>query len=491
MAECKGAECKGGFSMSWRDRWLSAGWYSAVLAALVIAAWLSFAATASAQGSGDRSINFVVDTSGSMGGTPIAEAKDALRGASTAIPQSAHVGLRSYAGNCGNGGVVRVPLGPYDSSAFSSAVESLTAGGGTPTPDALRAGAADLPQGGERTLILISDGQSSCGDPCPVAEQIADDLGVSFRVHTVGFRAPESAESELDCIARVTGGTYVSASDREGLERAIGDAVAGVELDYVALGDSYSSGEGTRDYDEHQEAQDCHRGPKAWPRILQQRLSFIIPRIEHKACSGAKSAQMQEDYKGNPPQIPSEADESVDLVTLTAGGNDIDFVSIIQKCRKPGGDCADEPESTHFEKKLDNLYRRLTGEIYPALEKAYPAARIAHVGYPRITPPPGKSLYDCDDWLSSEEQAAAERLVQKLNGTIFLATQTSASIEWVDVTNVLNDRELCTENSWMNPLGIWPPKGWEQERGHPRVAGQEAYAEKVANELGFSPPPKF
>jgi len=35
---------------------------------------------------------------------------------------------------------------------------------------------------------------------------------------------------------------------------------------YAALGDSFSSGEGTFDYDPSPEAQACHRGPDAWPR---------------------------------------------------------------------------------------------------------------------------------------------------------------------------------------------------------------------------------
>lgn len=46
-------------------------------------------------------------------------------------------------------------------------------------------------------IVLVSDGESTCGDPCPTAESIAAQQGIDFKVHTVGFQAPESAENEL------------------------------------------------------------------------------------------------------------------------------------------------------------------------------------------------------------------------------------------------------------------------------------------------------
>jgi hypothetical protein len=58
---------------------------------------------------------------------------------------------------------------------------------------------------------------TTCGDPCPVAQDIAQTQGVNFKAYTVGFNAPDQAEGELQCIARVTGGAYIPASNTASL----------------------------------------------------------------------------------------------------------------------------------------------------------------------------------------------------------------------------------------------------------------------------------
>lgn len=168
---------------------------------------------------------FVVDTSGSMSGTPLEQAKEALRAGAAALEPEQAAGLRAYGGSCGDGGDLLVPVATDNIDELNAATEQLSAGGGTPTPDALRAAANDLPPTGDRTIVLISDGQSGCGDPCPVAEQIAQELGVGFRAHTVGFNAPDAAAAELTCIADATGGRYFTATNTEELSDAISTAV--------------------------------------------------------------------------------------------------------------------------------------------------------------------------------------------------------------------------------------------------------------------------
>ncbi|OZC96794.1 hypothetical protein CH281_23335 [Rhodococcus sp. 06-221-2] len=168
---------------------------------------------------------FVVDTSGSMSGTPLAQAKEALHAGIDALAPGQAAGLRSFAGGCGEGGSLLVPIGTDNKDELDSAADQLSANGGTPTPDALRAAAGDLPAIGDRTIILISDGQSSCGDPCVVAAQLKTQYGIDFRVHAVGFNAPDAAESELSCIAAATGGQYFTATNTTELSSAISTAI--------------------------------------------------------------------------------------------------------------------------------------------------------------------------------------------------------------------------------------------------------------------------
>ena len=198
----------------------------ALLSLLVAVATIS-APVVQAQESASRqsSVLFVVDTSGSMSGSPLSQAKEALRAGIEALAPGQAAGLRSFSGSCGDGGRLLVPVATDNKDQLNAATTQLSADGGTPTPDALRAAARDLPTSGDRTIVLISDGQSSCGNPCAVAQEIKNDLGVDFRVHAVGFNAPTNAESELSCIANATGGQYFTATNTDELAQAISTAV--------------------------------------------------------------------------------------------------------------------------------------------------------------------------------------------------------------------------------------------------------------------------
>lgn len=194
---------------------------------LVVATAIGFAISAerSSAQTGPRVVLFVVDLSTSMAGKPLTDAQSALKGATSVLP-GANVGLRSFGGPCEGRGIERLAIGPFDEPSFNSAVDSLAIGPpGTPTPAALVAAGATLPPEGDRTIVLVSDGESSCGAPCPVAQALKRRLGKGFRIDAVGFRT-HPAESELACVARVTGGTYVSVSDTAALQAALAKASA-------------------------------------------------------------------------------------------------------------------------------------------------------------------------------------------------------------------------------------------------------------------------
>lgn len=196
------------------------------IASLVVVIAIGCAASAerSSAQSRPRVILFVVDTSTSMAGKPLADAQSALKGGISALP-GADVGLRSFGGPCGSPGIERLAIGPFDEPSFSSAVDSLSIGKtGTPTPAALLAAGATLPPDGDRTIVLVSDGGSSCGDPCPAARALKQRLGEGFRIDAVGFRTPD--QFELACVAGVTGGSDVSVSNAAALQAALTKASA-------------------------------------------------------------------------------------------------------------------------------------------------------------------------------------------------------------------------------------------------------------------------
>ena len=269
------------------------------------------------------------------------------------------------------------------------------------------------------------------------------------------------------------------------------------DIHMVALGDSYSSGEGTSPVDNNAAADRCDRGPGAWPRQMQQGV-IGISTIVHLACTGAKTADLFDWYKGNPPQLPinGKPDPNIQLVTITIGGNDVGFAKIIRSCYLTFSSCAKVADSPSWKNSLDDLRSELSNDVYPEIRREYPNALIVHAGYPRIMPPPGVTPYKCG-WLSAPEQVSAEKMAQTLNDAIAQAVAEYAvsfvdtQIVFAPVRDALSGHELCTPDSWMNPLNPTGALPGRAPEGHPNLRGYQAYGETVATDLGFTLKPGF
>ncbi len=238
----------------------------------------------------------------------------------------------------------------------------------------------------------------------------------------------------------------------------------------VALGDSFSSGEGAPPYDANPKG--CNRADAGWARRLHRDVADIRS-LDLRACSGAtvKDVLSRTGKGGGAPQLPATPDPSVTLVTITVGGNDVGFGAIVATCFILS--CASVPGSGLFHIALDQLATALDSNLYPAIARAYPKARIVHVGYPRLTPPVGQAIHDCA-WLSSDEQPATAQIVAELDQTI-QAAATRAHVTYVDTTDAFAGHELCSGSSWVNPVSL---SG--QSQAHPTAAGQEALERAVA-----------
>lgn len=104
---------------------------------------------------------------------------------------------------------------------------------------------------------------------------------------------------------------------------------------YVAMGDSYASGEGNPTFEggtDVASGNQCHRSPNSYPRLLQREESLDLGRLAFVACSGATT----DDVLGLPEtddpigkwseqaQINQLSDDT-EIVTLSIGGNDVGF----------------------------------------------------------------------------------------------------------------------------------------------------------------------
>ncbi|MEU4198071.1 VWA domain-containing protein [Kribbella sp. NPDC026611] len=184
---------------------------------------------------GGGKLVLVLDSSGSMaepagdGHTKIAAARSALSSVVTKLPAEAQVGLRVYgatvfkrtqAGACTDTQLT-VPIGTGNRPQLQSAIAKYKPYGETPIGYSLQQAAKDLGPTGQRTIVLVSDGEATCApDPCVVAKSIANQ-GIDLKIDVVGFRVGGAARSQLQCVAREGRGDYYDADSTIDLEAGL------------------------------------------------------------------------------------------------------------------------------------------------------------------------------------------------------------------------------------------------------------------------------
>lgn len=182
---------------------------------------------------------FIIDASGSMnaafsGNTRLTVAKEALTSLIAELSPNINASLWAYghrlsqadpAASCEDIEEI-VPLAPFDAAAFTDAVTNLTAIGYTPITTSLQQAAETLPPGERNIVVLLSDGEETCGgDPCAVAGALAAS-GVDLQVNTIGLAVDAVTRAQLQCIADATGGTYFDADDPDTLTSSLIEAAA-------------------------------------------------------------------------------------------------------------------------------------------------------------------------------------------------------------------------------------------------------------------------
>ncbi len=230
---------------------------------------------------------------------------------------------------------------------------------------------------------------------------------------------------------------------------------------YTALGDSYSSGVGTRNYYEDSGA--CHRSPQAYPVIVAQHLGAPLT---FAACSGARVPDVLN-------QLGSLS-ASTAYVSVSVGGNDAGFADVITQCAKPWPyTCTTEINNANayirntLPGSLDNLYNQIATRA--------PNARVAVVGYPRIF-----NGEECNALarISPQEQASLNQTADLLATT--LSGRASAhGFGFVDVRSAFAGHAVCDDAEWIN--GLSNPI---LESYHPKTTGHASgYAPAVESRL--------
>lgn len=218
---------------------------------------------------------------------------------------------------------------------------------------------------------------------------------------------------------------------------------------YTALGDSYSSGTGTREY--FDDSGDCLRGPKAYPQLWAD--SHEVSAFNFVACSGATT----DDVNANQLSALS-ADTS--LVTISVGGNDIGFADTIQKCLLGSEDACDGAVGEFETRARDELPAKLE-TTYANIHESAPNANVVVVGYPRLNESGDCGIPGYSETKRQRLNEGADVLAESISGSA-----SAAGFSYVDARDGFDGHGVCGEQEWING-----PSNPLQESFHPNVDG--------------------
>jgi hypothetical protein len=169
------------------------------------------------QAAARRNIEIVLDLSGSMKlplgqSTRIATARAVLRDVLARIPDDFSVGLRVYAHRysarqketCTDTELVS-KIAPLDRQRILSIVDRLQPRGETPLVYSILQAPADLKAVGGGSLVVITDGEETCGGNLVEAARQLKNAGLPILLNIVGFTVTgKNVEQDLTTLAEAT-----------------------------------------------------------------------------------------------------------------------------------------------------------------------------------------------------------------------------------------------------------------------------------------------
>lgn len=291
-------------------------------------------------------------------------------------------------------------------------------------------------------------------------------------------------------------------------------ALTGVSGGYVALGDSYSAGEGLPPFAPGTAATGCDRSVhSAYPVLLFRLLRRHDRRgwLRFTACSGALVSQLLSAAHRPgavvPPQLSGTVRPSARLVTLTIGGNNAIFAKVVSACLASGS-CLRErfpppgvreatarpvPPGQLLTQWGPATIEQIGGEdaaTFRTLRRDFPHARIIVIGYPYLfpaTPAPGFPFYPpmCASILnrfSAAERAGFRRLQDDFNNRLYEEAAASG-VEFVSPRATWAGHEPCgPDGQYTNSVKPYLnfPNPVNGGSFHPNAAGQDALARLLA-----------
>lgn len=310
-------------------------------------------------------------------------------------------------------------------------------------------------------------------------------------------------------------------------------------LTYLALGDSYSSGEG--DIGKKTDglnyylsgtasAGDCHVSSRSYPFLLRDKWGLDSSNMRSVACSGAR---VLPDMYGNPDNYTGQgsrhAGSSNDdrnkiqesalekftpgdvqqlefvkkykpsIITLTGGGNDVGFASMLSYCAYGSGkldtawDRIEEgiygiftcsyaiPNSVVQQITLRAISDQYTytAELLKRIKEVSPQSKVYMIGYPSFV---SVGPVNCISALELDvtERRTVQYFLALLNSNLKKAAD-DQGVTFIDVQDSLNGGRICEGSEYMTDIKKVDVLNESDMNGlfHPNAEGHEKMAEVI------------
>ena len=216
----------------------------------------------------------------------------------------------------------------------------------------------------------------------------------------------------------------------------ISAAPAQAASSYVALGDSYSSGTGTRSY--IADGTSCQRSTYAYPSLIAASKGLAL---NFRACSGATIADVTGSQLG-------ALTTSTTHVTLSVGGNDAGFADVLTECAMPGWASNCNGAIDAAQSFVNNVLPGKLATLYTSIRSKAPNAKVVIVGYPRIF-----QGADCNalTWFSPAEETRLNAMADLLNSKTASAAG-AKGFAFANPTSRFVGHAVCDSVEWLNGL---------------------------------------
>ncbi len=236
---------------------------------------------------------------------------------------------------------------------------------------------------------------------------------------------------------------------------------------YAALGDSTAAGTGLPTGPNPGDSE-CGRSAQAYPHMVAQARGLSVA---HIACSGATMQNLLTKQRIKGTSLPAQLDSAFvagtpQLITITAGANDLHWDSILIRCTR--GTCGTAQDKRTVESSLANVQAQTQAVLEQIKNRSggSPPKTIITGYYNPIS----ANCAASQSRVTADEIAWVSDQLARLNDTLQNVGRSAPFATFVPIDFTSHD--ICSPDPWVQGLNDSSPL-------HPNAAGQKAIADTI------------